>query len=50
MKKELDVLRARLKIFEGQKITDLQDEIRQKDKVIEEQNNTIKLYSKIEKQ
>jgi hypothetical protein len=35
MKKELDTLRAKVKMYEGQKITDLQDEIRQKDKVIE---------------
>lgn len=34
-------------MFEGQKITDLQDEIRQKDKVIEDQNNTIKMYAKL---
>lgn len=34
-------------MFEAQKITDLQDEIRQKDKIIEEQNNTIKMYAKI---
>jgi hypothetical protein len=47
MKKELDILRTKVKLFEGQKIIDLQDEIRQKDKVIEEMNNTIKMYSKI---
>lgn len=40
-------MRAKVKMFEAQKITDLQDEIRQKDKIIEEQNNTIKMYAKI---
>ncbi len=44
MKKQLDVLRAKVKVFEAQKITDLHDEIKQKDKVIEDQNNTIKMY------
>ena len=34
MKKELDILRAKVKMYESQKITDLQDEIQQKDKII----------------
>lgn len=49
LKKEVDVLRAKVKMYESQKIGDMHNELRQKDKVMEELHSHIKMYEKIEK-
>ena len=46
LQKEVVQLRSRVKIIDGTKITEMHNEIKEKDKKIDEMNQTIKTYAK----
>ena len=46
LKKEVEALRAKIKAYESQKIGDLHNEIREKDRVIEDLHQSLKMHQK----